>query len=126
MRKYLIDTDIFVDFFCGQPESVKFVTTNMERIALSVIVLSELYAGIRNDKELSELDNLTEAFPIHTISTQIARTGGLLKKEYSKSHGIGLADALIAATATCHNLEIKSLNVKHYPMFNQLEPPYKK
>jgi hypothetical protein len=35
-------------------------------------------------------------------------------------------DALIAATATAGNAELKTLNVKHYPMFKGLKPPYKK
>jgi len=64
MRKYLIDTDVFVDFFRGHPKSKNFVTTNVDRIVLSVVVVSELYAGIRNEEELSELDSLTETFPI--------------------------------------------------------------
>ncbi|TFG89271.1 MAG: type II toxin-antitoxin system VapC family toxin, partial [Hyphomicrobiales bacterium] len=41
-----------------------------------------------------------------------------------KSHGVGLADAIIAATADSENAELKTLNVKHYPMFKGLTPPY--
>jgi len=39
---------------------------------------------------------------------------------------LGLADALLAATAHCHGLELRTLNVKHYPMFPGMQPPYRK
>ena len=41
-------------------------------------------------------------------------------------HGVGLADALLAATAESENAELKTLNTKHYPMFQDLKPAYTK
>lgn len=32
------------------------------------------------------------------------------------------ADAVVAATATVENAELKTLNVKHYPMFHAIQP----
>jgi hypothetical protein len=40
--------------------------------------------------------------------------------------GVGLADGLLAATAEAQDAELKTLNVKHYPMFAGLTPPYRK
>jgi hypothetical protein len=37
---------------------------------------------------------------------------------------VGLADAILAATAEAEEAELKTLNVKHYPMFSGLEPAY--
>jgi hypothetical protein len=56
----------------------------------------------------------------------MARTGGLLKQQFGKSHGLGLADAMIAATAQHENAALTTLNTKHYPMFPNLAPPYVK
>ncbi len=39
---------------------------------------------------------------------------------------MGLADAIIAATASVENAVLKTLNVKHYPMLAGLEPAYRK
>jgi predicted nucleic acid-binding protein len=39
---------------------------------------------------------------------------------------IGIADAILAATAEKENAELKTLNVKHYPMIKGLKPAYKK
>lgn len=123
---FLIDTDIFVDFLRGDNQAVAFLTENKNRIIISSIVLAELYAGVQGNDELAELDSLPQLFPIQDVSADIARTGGLFRKQYGKSHGVGLADALLAATAKIQGIALKTLNVKHYPMFSGLEPPYHK
>ena len=38
----------------------------------------------------------------------------------------GLADAVIAATAVAVDASLKTLNVRYYPMFEGLEPAYRK
>ena len=35
-------------------------------------------------------------------------------------------DVIIAATADSENAELQTLNTKHYPMFENLTPPYEK
>jgi len=40
--------------------------------------------------------------------------------------GPRLSDAIVAATASLENAELKTLNVKHYPMFNAIQPAYRK
>ena len=122
---FLVDTDIFVDFLRGYDVAVMFIQSNASRIVLSSIVVAELYAGAR-EEDLPGLDDLPQLFPVKSITTEIARSGGLLKAEYGRSHGLGLADALLAATARHHGLEFKTLNVKHFPMFPYLKPPYRR
>jgi predicted nucleic acid-binding protein len=39
---------------------------------------------------------------------------------------MGLADAILAATAEAENAELKTLNTNHYPMFRNLRPAYNK
>lgn len=48
------------------------------------------------------------------------------KMQYGKSYGVGLADAIIAATVEAEQAELKTLNTKHYPMFPNLKPAYTK
>ncbi|MBL0701952.1 MAG: hypothetical protein JJV91_00540 [Desulfosarcina sp.] len=60
------------------------------------------------------------------VDAEIAKTGGLYKRDYAKSHGVGLADAILAATAEARNAELKTLNIKHYPMCNDLKTAYTK
>ncbi len=122
----LIDTDVMVDFLRGNPKAVALVKAHSAHIILSSIVVAELYSGVRGEKELQILDALVSLFRIIPVSPELAREGGLFKNEYSKSHGVGLADAIIAASAKAEQAELKTLNVKHYPMFKGLRPPYRK
>lgn len=125
-RTLLVDTDVLVDFLRGQSMAATLINDNAERIILSSIVAAELYAGARGDQELATLDKLLSLFRIVPVSAEVARTGGIFKRDYAKSHGIGLADAIVAATATIENADIKTLNVKHYPMIKGLRPAYRK
>ncbi|MBT4088754.1 MAG: type II toxin-antitoxin system VapC family toxin [Deltaproteobacteria bacterium] len=125
-RLLLIDTDVLVDFFRGSGEAVDFVNTNSDRIILSSIVVAELYAGVKGDSEQYVLENFVSLFRVIPVNSVIASTGGLYKRDYGKSHGVGLADAIIAATCEIENVELKTLNIKHYPMLKGLKPAYRK
>ena len=125
-KPVLIDTDVMVDFLRGYPKAVALVRKQSTRIILSSIVAAELYAGVKDDEELRALDDLISLFRVIPVSHELARLGGLLKKDYAKSHGVGLADAIVAATADTEHTDLKTLNVKHYPMINGLKPAYKK
>jgi hypothetical protein len=123
---FLLDTDVLIDFLRGYDKAVDFVTANSHRIILSSIVVAELYAGVKGAGELSSLNNFISLFNVIPVTSEIARPGGLYKRDYAKSHGVGLADAIIAATCESENAALKTLNVKQYPMLKGLKPAYKK
>lgn len=125
-RSILPDTDILVDFFRGNEQAVSFVNANATRILLSPIVVAELFAGVKGDKEQNTLERFIALFPVIPVDAQIAKAGGLYKRDYGKSHGVGLADAILAAAADAENAELKTLNTKHYPMIKGLSPVYRK
>lgn len=124
-KMILIDTDVVVDFLRGYDEAVAYLKGLSGEVALSSIAVAELYAGVRDD-EREKLDEFISLFPVLPITSEIAKNGGLLKRDYHRSHGVGLADALMAATAIEQKAELKTLNTKHYPMFKGLKPPYTK
>jgi len=123
---FLLDTDVLIDFLRGDNKAVTFVNANSSRMILSSIVVAELYAGVKGESELTVLENFVSLFPVIPVSSDIAKAGGLYRRDYGKSHGVGLADAIIAATCQAENAELKTLNIKHYPMIKGLKPTYKK
>ncbi len=125
-RLILLDTDILVDFFRGYSKAVAFVNTHSARIILSSIVVAELYAGVKGDAEQAVRDNFVSLFRVAPLSTEIAKAGGIYERDYAKSRGVGLADAILVATAEAENAELKTLNTKHYPMLRDLRPTYNK
>jgi hypothetical protein len=125
-RSILLDTDVIVDFFRGHPKAVAFMNNHSDRIILSAIVVAELFAGVKGDAELSALEEFVSIFRVAPVNVEIAKAGGLYRSRFGKSHGVGLADAILAATAEAENAELKTLNIKHYPMLKGLTPAYVK
>ena len=120
----LLDTDVLVDFLRGHKKAAALVNTHSARIILSSIVVAELYAGVKGDAEQAALEDFVSLFRVVPVSADIAKAGGLYKRDYGKSHGVGLADAILAATAEVEDAELKTLNKKHYPMVKGLKPAY--
>lgn len=125
-RSVLVDTDVLVDYLRGEEAAIAFVKKHTDRIMLSSIVVAELYAGVKGALEQSILDDFISLYQIVDVNVEIARAGGLMKRDFGKSHGLGLADAILAATAQHHNARLSTLNVEHYPMIKGLNPAYSK
>ena len=86
----LLDTDVLVDFFRGYSKAVAFVNAYSARIILSSIVVAELYAGVKGDAEQAALENFVSLFHVVPVSVEIAKAGGLYKRDYGESHGVDL------------------------------------
>lgn len=125
-RTLLVDTDVLIDFLRGYNKAITFIEKHSSHIILSPIVVAELYAGVKGTHELSVLDNFVTHFRVVPITAEIAKAGGLYKRDFGKFHGVGLADAILAATAEIEQAELKTLKIKHYPMIKGLKPAYKK
>ena len=128
-KPLLLDTDVLIDFLRGHGDAISLVAAGSERLMVSSISVAELYAGVRGGADGAEqpaLKRLLSLFRVMPVSDDIARLGGLYKRDYGRSHGVGLADGIIAATATAEDAELMTLNVRHYPMFSGIEPAYRK
>jgi predicted nucleic acid-binding protein len=122
----VIDTDILIDHFRRLPSALEFVAKLQRRAVISVITAGELFAGVREGTERVEIERFIERAVLIDVDEQIALRAGLILRQYRKSHGVGLADALIAATAEAESAQVASLNEKHFPMFTNVFVPYQK
>jgi len=122
----LVDTDILIDYFKDIPQAVHFVEEHLDQASISAITVAELYQGVRNGAERNALDAFVSAVRVWDVSPEIGIQAGLFRRQYRPSHGVGLADCLIAATAQVHKLPLRSLNTKHFPMLDNVEAPYVK
>lgn len=121
----LLDTDVLVDYLQGRMEAAVYLEARTEPLLISVITVAELFAGVREGEESRLLEQFLSAFEIVALTREIAREGGLYRRNYGPSHGVGLADALIAATAVLRPARLVTLNARHFPML-QVEVPYQK
>jgi predicted nucleic acid-binding protein len=125
-KRLLLDTDVLIDFLRGQPQAVQLLEDTDCEFHVSAVSVAELYVGVRDGQEREVLDQLVGALRTIEISTEIAQQAGLWRREYGKSHGTGILDALIAACADALQIPLATLNVKHFPMLPNISAPYRK
>ena len=125
-QRLLLDTDVVIDYSKGQPQAVAFFGTMTDRAVISAVTVAEMFAGVRDGKERDELNRFVAESLVIAVDARIAETGGLFLREYVKTHGVGFADAMIAATALIERTRLVTLNEKHFPMLPDLLVPYKK
>lgn len=126
--RLLIDTDVLIDYLRAQAGVVSYLEglTDADTLLISAMTVAELYAGVRDGAERTALDSFVQAFEVIPVSDKVAIYGGLLRRDYAKSHNTGLADAIIAATAEIEQAHLVTLNKKHFPMLADLIVPYQK
>ncbi len=122
----LLDTDVLIDYLREQGGAVRFVEGLKAAFAMSVITVAELWAGVRNEPEERTISGLISACKVMEIDEEIARRGGLFRQQFGRSHGVLLPEALIAATSAVRQLELVTLNRRHYPMLDSVTTPYRK
>jgi len=112
------DSDVIIEILRGR-RAVTEAARRLERSGVPTyctpIAHAEVYAGLRSGEE-----SLTEAF-FDTrgevlIDGTVGRRAGVYLARYGPSHGVELADALVASAASTTGLALWTLNRKHYPM----------
>lgn len=123
----LCDTTVLVDVLRGDGAAVAWLRGARQdrgRLTISVVTVTEVTGGMRS-AERARVHGLLGSFDIVGVDEVVAHKGGELARRYRRSHpGLGVADLLIAATASVHLLELATANVRHFPMFPDLTPPY--
>ena len=123
---WVIDSDVLIDYLRDQPQAVAFLEGSEQTLAVSAITVAELYAGVRDGEERHQLDAFFGAFTVLPLALGPAKRAGLWRRQYGPSHGTGLADALIAASAEAAGATLVTLNRRHFPMLAEVLVPYAK
>jgi predicted nucleic acid-binding protein len=118
----LLDTNIVVDALRRFPPAVAYLRTAEQQgtLSLSLPAQMELIIACRNAAELRRLRSFLERFEIRGLSATIGETAVGLLYQYRLSHGLLLADALIAATALEYGDTLYIKNVRHFWMISGL------
>jgi predicted nucleic acid-binding protein len=114
----LYDSDVIIEILRGRSrvvEAAAVLESGGVPTYCTAVTVAEVYAGLRRGEE-----TLTDAFLAArgevVLDTRIGRRAGEYLARYAKSHGVEIADALIAAAASTSGLRLWTLNRKHYPM----------
>jgi len=118
----LIDTDIIIDAGRGDVQAKEFLgKVAMQHIlAISTITRLELLAGCRNPREWNLTQIAVRQFTELELTAEISQIAVTLFDQYRLSHGIALADSLIAATALSKGIPLVSKNQRHFIVIENL------
>ena len=118
----VVDTDVAIDFLRKREYAQKLLGHWAEEglLAISTLTHLEIYQGMKAGEERA-----TSAFLDGLISVPVdvpiaRRAGSTLGELRSKGVTVGIADAIIAATALQLNTPLLTNNVEHYP-FKELK-----
>lgn len=118
----VIDSDILIDAARNDATATRFLAaaSSENSLAISSITRLELLAGCRNRSEWDATERALDAFTSLPLTESISATALDLFRRYRLSHGLGVADALIAATAISHQAALASKNRRHFRALTEL------
>ena len=123
----LLDTSVAIDHLRGARPPVELLTQLVEAaesLLAGEIVRFELLAGVR-DRKVDALELFFSALSWVPVGEEVERTGAALAREHRRAHsGIDDADHLIAATALLLDADLRTTNIRHFPMLKGLTPAY--
>jgi len=118
LARILLDSDVIIEWLRGHEPIVTRIAQLLEQhsqLFWTPVSVAEVYAGVRKSEE-AKVGNLFILLEPVSVSLGTGKKAGEYLRLYAKSHGVGIADALVAACAFTENLSLWTLNRKHYPM----------
>lgn len=122
----VVDTSVLIDVLRGRAPAAAVLREQRSRgqVHGSTLTRLEVLAGMRPSEEVSTRAVLA-TLTWHDIDDDLVEEAAALGRRWLPSHhGIGAVDLVIAATALRLGLALLTTNVRHFPMFEDLQPPY--
>ena len=115
----LLDTNVVVAFLNGDKSVLKRIRVEIDKIALSTLVVAELDYGAKvsqkSEENLEKLYRLVDIVQVVPFDIECARIFGTIKSRLrSLGKPTGEVDSLIAATAMAHEAILVTANKKHF------------
>ena len=124
----ILDSTVLVDL--SRQDKLARAYVDAERkagvVKVSIVSNMELIIGCRNKAEVQKTEKFLADYDMLDITPLIGRKAYELISRFSKSHGVVIPDALIAATALVENAVLVTSNIRHFSMIKglRLEKPY--
>ncbi len=115
----IVDTNVFSKVFTNNP-AVKTYVENLNAVIDTTIYI-ECLQGSKSNQEKQLIKKYLDNFPLLPITPRISELAIELIDAYSNSHGLLLADALIAATALENDLTVVTYNIDDFKFIGGLK-----
>lgn len=120
----VLDTTVLIDVLRGHRPALDYLRGLDAPPACSEVTRVEVLRGLRHS-ERDAGEALMRAVSWTSVDESIARRAGALGRTWRRSHALATADLVIGATALELGGELATSNVRQFPMFPGLVPPYR-
>lgn len=116
MQKVVIDSDILIDHLRFQSELLDAIfyqlLSNKLKAYLPSVVASEIYSGkgTKENTQLKVVEELLDQLEFIPADEEISKIAGCLIRD----KGLGLGDAIVAATTLSLNAKLATRNTKDF------------
>ena len=119
MAEFLIDTNVLSRVFTGDKEVKDFIETL--DAAVCTVVYIECLQGSKSNREKRIVEGYLSRFEFNHITFDVSTRTIDLIRTYSNTHGLLLADALIAATCLQRDLTLVTYNENDFHFIQDLK-----
>ena len=116
MEKIVIDTNIFIYILKGDLKLKHWLDSLEQKhhLIVNTIVHAELIQGSKDKAEIRQIEKYLVRFEYQHIDSRDAAEAIELIRTYSKSHGLLLADALLAGQCLMKGYHLMTRNLKDF------------
>lgn len=120
----VFDTSVLVDHLRAVEAARTLLSKHAGQVTCSEVSRAEVIQGLRSH-ERGAAEQLFAVIDWVPVDQAISRQAGTYGREFRSSHrDIDVADLIIAATTHASGTDLKTTNVKHFPMFPDLARAY--
>lgn len=123
----ILDSDVLIEILRGRPEAGRWLASlGSQTVGISVLTRMEILQGARNRQEQTILIAQLNRYELLLFDAGDAIEALRWFETYRLSHGVGIMDCLIAASASRLGKPFYTFNVRHYRPFTilQAQEPY--
>jgi len=124
----ILDSTVLVDLSRQSELARAYVDAERKAgiVKVSIVSKMELIIGCRSKAEVRKTEEFFADYEVVDITPLISRKAYELIVQFSRSHGLVIPDAFIAATALVEDAVLVTSNIRHFSMIEglRLEEPY--
>lgn len=119
----LLDSTAFIDFTREYKPAIEAFNKVLHGQSTSVVTKLELIVGKKTKKDIKKIESILKNLQINVIpiNDAVSKAAENILSDYYHSHGIGILDSFIAATALVYDEELVTSNKKHFDFIPNLK-----
>lgn len=110
MTAFMLDSVILIDHFNGMDAATDFLARHFPQCAISAITRAEVLTGFHDPEDLTAATELLDRFRFLDMTKNVADEAARQRRQSR----LRLPDAIQAAFAICHDLQLVTRNSKDF------------